>query len=143
MNQILHYGNNLYCVISQSINKDFLLLTDVPVFVSFDNTFHLQYSESFSGALFMTVNSDPYMTVEHSFYEIFVSSNYKSCLLTIAMNTVAIIMPFPDLFKIFDSHSRDLNGMPCACGYCVLTCVEGVQNLVRYFRCMSNTRSEI
>ena len=122
MNQILHYGN-LYCVISQSINKDFLLLTDVPVFVSFDNnTFHLQYSESFSGALFMTVNSDPYMTVEHSFYEIFVSSNYKSCLLTIAMNTVAIIMPFPDLFKIFDSHSRDLNGMPCACGYCVLTC---------------------
>ena len=59
------------------------------------------------------------------------------------MTTVAIIMPFPDLFKIFDSHSRDLNGVPCACGYCVLTCVEGLQNLVRYFRCMSNTGSEI
>jgi hypothetical protein len=29
MNQILVYGNNLYGVISQSINKDFLLLTDV------------------------------------------------------------------------------------------------------------------
>ena len=84
----------------------------------------------------MTVNSDPYMTVEQSFYEIFVSSNYKSCLLTIGMNAVAIIMPFPHLFKIFYSHSRDLNGMPCACG-CVLTCV------VCYFRCMSNTCSEI
>jgi hypothetical protein len=54
MNQILVYGNNLYGVISQSINKDFLLLTDVPELVDIDNdTFCLEYSESFSGALFM------------------------------------------------------------------------------------------
>ena len=58
----------------------------------------------------------------------------KYFLLTIGMNTVAIIMPFPDVFKIFDSHSRDLHGMPCASGYCVLTSVEGVQNLVCYFQ---------
>ena len=53
MNQILVYGNNLYGVISQNINKDFLLLTDVPELVVVDNdTFCLEYSESFSGALF-------------------------------------------------------------------------------------------
>jgi hypothetical protein len=36
------------------------------------------------------------------------------------MNTVSIFMPFPDVFKVFDSHSRDLHGMPCASGHCVL-----------------------
>ena len=49
MNQILVYGNNLYSVISQSINKDFLLLTDVPELVDIDNdTFHLEYSVNLS-----------------------------------------------------------------------------------------------
>ena len=49
------------------------------------------------------------------------------------MNTVGIFIPFPDVFKVFDSHSRDLCGMPCASGYGVLTSVEGIQNLVEYF----------
>ncbi len=138
MNQILYYGNNLYSVVSQSLNQDFLLLTEVPELVDIENdTFHLQYSESFSGALFMTVNNDPYVTLEHAFNEIFFTTNYKSCLLTIGMNTVAIIIPFPDVFKIFYSYSRDLHGMPCASGYCVLTSVEGVQNLVFYFQLTS------
>ncbi len=103
MNQILYYGNNLYSV-SQSLNQDFLLLTEVPELVDIENnTFHLQYGESFSGALFMTVNNDPYVTLEHVFNEIFFTTNYKSCLLTIGINTVA--MPFPDVFRIFYSHS--------------------------------------
>ena len=135
MNQILYYGNS---VVSQSLNQDFLLLTEVPELVDIENdTFHLQYSESFSGALFMTVNNDPYVTLEHAFNEIFFTTNYKRCLLTIGMNTTASFMPFPDVFKIFDSHSRDLQGMPCASGYCILTSVEGVQNLVQYFELTS------
>ena len=79
MNQILCYGNNLYTVVSRSLNQDFLLLNDRPELVDIENdTFHLQYSESFSGALFMT-----YVTLEHAFNEIFFTTNYKSCLLTI------------------------------------------------------------
>ena len=49
------------------------------------------------------------------------------------------IMPFPDVFKIFDSHSQDLHGMPYAFGYAVLTSVEGVENLVEYFHLISNS----
>ncbi len=72
MNQILYYGNNLYSVVSQSLSQDFLLLTEVPELVDIDNdTFHLEYSESFSGALFTTVNNDPYVTLQHAFNEIF------------------------------------------------------------------------
>ena len=32
------------------------------------------------------------------------------------MNTVAIMMPFPGVFKVFDSHSRDVFGRPSALG---------------------------
>ena len=134
LNTIMVCGNNLYGIISQSINKDYLLLTDVPEFVDMNNiTFRLQYSDSFSGALFMSVNNYPFVTLENALNEVFQSLNYKSCLLTIGMNTVAIMMPFPDVFKVFDCHSRDLYGMPSMSGHCVLISVEGLQNLAQYF----------
>ena len=139
LNQILFWGNNLYDVISRSINKNYLLLTDVPEFVEMDNhTYHLQYSDSFSGALLMSVNNHPYVTLEHALNEIFLVLNYKSCLFTIGMNTVAIIMQFPSAFKVFDSHSRDLYGMPSISGFCVLISVEGVGNLTNFFRISSS-----
>ena len=87
-----------------------LLLTDVPELLDIDNhAFNLECSKSFSGGLFITANNGPYVTLENAFNETFVASDYKSCLLTIGMNTVAILMPFPDVFKIFDSHSRNLH----------------------------------
>ena len=45
MNRILQYGNNLYGIITQSISKDFLLLTDLPELVDIDDdTFSLEYT---------------------------------------------------------------------------------------------------
>ena len=44
----------------------------MPEFVEMDNhTYHLQYSDSFSGALLMNVNNHPYVTLEHALNEIF------------------------------------------------------------------------
>ena len=72
LNSILSCGNNLYSIISHSINKSYLLLTDVPEFVDIDNhAFNLQYSDSFSGALHMSENSLPHVTLEHALNEIF------------------------------------------------------------------------
>ena len=110
--------------------------------VSVNNkTYYLQYSESFSGGLFMTSNNEPFVTLGHALSEVFSSSllNYQTALLTIGDNTVAIFRPFPEVFKIFDSHSRDRYGMPCSYGYCVLTCVEQLQNLVKYFQLSLNS----
>ena len=140
LNTIMVCGDNLYGIISQSINENYLLLTDVPEFVDMNNsTFHLQYSDSFSGALFMSVNNYPFVTLENALNEVFHSLNYKSSLLTIGMNTVAIMMPFPDVFKVFDSHSRDLYGMPSMSGYCVLISVKGIQSLAQYFHLTSQS----
>ncbi|CAB4003438.1 ATP-dependent DNA helicase PIF1 [Paramuricea clavata] len=139
MNMLLVNANNLYAIISQHIQKDFLLLTDVPEILSINNdTFNLEYSDSFSGALWMEYNNEPYVTLEHAFHEVFDAGNYKACLLTIRANTVAVLMPFPDVFKVFDSHSRDMHGMPAAMGYSVLVSIEGIQNLIHFFH---NTNS--
>ena len=103
-----------------------------------NHLFNLQYSDSFSGSLQMSENSHPYVTLEHALNEVFVSLHYNSCLLTIGMNTVAIMMPFPGVFKVFDSHSRDVFGRPSPLGSCVLLSVERIENLGEYFRLTSN-----
>ena len=65
------------------------------------------------------------------------SLNFNCCLLTIGLNTVAIIKISEERFKIFDSHSRDLYGMLHSFGKCVLLTVEGFQNLTSYFQICS------
>ena len=50
LNSILICGNSLYSIISQSMNKSYLLLTDIPQFVDIENhVFNLQYSDPFQG----------------------------------------------------------------------------------------------
>ena len=87
-------GNNLYSTIRCSVqSNDYLLLTDVPDMVSiFDKVYSLQYSESFTGSLFMTSNIGTYMSLRNSLLEVFSHSqwNYSCCLLTIGVNTVAV-----------------------------------------------------
>ena len=49
-------------------------------------------------------------------------------------NTVAICMISEGKFKIFDSHSRDLYGIPDPFGKCVLIHVESLDNLSSFFQ---------
>ena len=89
LNTILFVGNNLYTYINNSINKDYLLLSDVPEMVSVDNKVHrLQYSESFSGDVFKLSDDEPFYTLKTALNKIFSPTelNYQHCLLTIDCN---------------------------------------------------------
>lgn len=101
-----------------------------------NNIYQLQYSESFSGDVFMTTTSGPFVSLKHDFNKIFSSFllNYNSCLLTVSVNTVAIFRPLPEVFKIFDFYSPDLYGVACSLGTCILASVESMENLVKYFQ---------
>ena len=137
LNDILCTGNNLYTFISNSVNKSYLLLTDVPEVVSvFDNIYHLKYSDPFAGDLFMSSPTPPYYSLESALNNLFEDTefNYSHCLLTIDCNTVAIFKTSQGNFKIFDSHSRDLYGMPHPFGKCVLVSIEAINNLLIYFQ---------
>ena len=140
LNTVLASGNSLYIYISNSICKDFLLLTEVPEMISLSNNIYtLQYSDSYSGSIFMTVSSEPYMSLGDAFEKIFLSFqlNYDSALITIGCNTVAIFKISEVTFKVFDSHSRDTYGMPQSFGKCVLLTICSIPDLVTYFQSLS------
>lgn len=61
----------------------------------------------------MTSNNGPYMSLQNSLTQLFSNCelNYNCCLLTIGINTVAVIKDSEQSFKIFDAHSRDLHGI--------------------------------
>ena len=138
LNNILTIGNNLYISIRQSVQaNDLLLLTDVPCIVSlYNKVYTLQYSESLAGSLSLTLNTGPYMSLQNSLIEVFSSSglNYNCCLLTAGINTVAVFKISEQSFKIFDSHAKDLYGMPHPFGKCTLLSIEGLENLVSYLQ---------
>ena len=136
LNNILTIGNDFYTSIRCSVQtNNYLLLTDVPCIVSiYNKVYTLEYSESLTGSLFMTSNNGPYMSLQNSLTEVFSNCqlNYNCCLLTIGINTVAVIKNSEQSFKIFDAHSRDLHGMPHSFGKCTLLTIEGIENLVSY-----------
>ena len=81
LNTILSVGNNLYTYIHNSINKDYLLLSDVTRVVSVDNKVYcLQYSESFSGDVFQICDDEPFYMLK-TLNKIFSSTelNYQHC----------------------------------------------------------------
>ena len=47
------------------------------------------------------------------------------------------MMPFSGVFKVFDSHSRNVFGRPSALGHCVLIPIEGIENFAEYFQLTS------
>ena len=146
LNNILFHGNCLYGCIKGSVNKDFLLLTDVPSMVSInDKTYALTYRESLTGELFMTCHAGPYVCLKNAFTNLFfgLETNYECCLLTIDCNSVAVFKMSDNTSKIFDSHSRDLYGMPCFSGRCVLLTVESLENLKLFFQIISPLKSWI
>ena len=120
LNNILTIGNNLYTSIRCPIQtNDYLLLTDVPCIVSiYNNVYTLEYSESLTGSLSMTSNNGPHMSLQNSLAEVFSNCqlNYNCCLLTIGINTVAVIKNSEQSFKIFDTHSRICMGCPTHLG---------------------------
>ena len=102
LNEILSVGNNLYTYIHNLINKDYLLLSDVPEMVSVDNkVYHLHYSESVSGDVFRLFDDEPFYTLTTALNKVFSPTelNYQHCLLTIDCNTVAICMISEEKFK--------------------------------------------
>ena len=104
---------------------------------TFDKVDSLQYSESFTGSLFMTSNIGPYMSLRNSLLEVFSNSqrSYNCCLLTIGVNTVAVFKNSEENFQIFDYHSRDLYGMPDSFGKCILIgSIKGLENVVSYLQ---------
>ena len=97
--------------------------------------YRLKYSDSYFGNMH---NCNDYSIETHCVplieaFELLLRDNFTSFILTITTSTVAILVKNSGIFKVFDSHSRDSQGMFDPCGTCVLIEIASIYELVEYF----------
>ncbi|CAB3995693.1 ATP-dependent DNA helicase PIF1 [Paramuricea clavata] len=134
---IMKFGDELYSILSSLSKQRYLLLTELPTMLTLgDTNYSLELSESYSGNLHLdAVNENiPFVMPINAALEQLGQEQFNSFLLTIELNTVAIFIENNNLFKVFDSHARDLYGMPHPCGSCVLLKFDSIWKLTEYFK---------
>ena len=135
--EIMNMGNELYSALSRISGQTYLLLTELPTMVTVQNTnYQLEFSESYSGNLHgVTLDEGiPYVMPLNCALECLLQESYNTFLITISCNTVSICCTPNGSLKIFDSHARDLLGMPNSYGTCVLLDIQSIDKLVEYFK---------
>ena len=136
LKEIMNVGNELYTCLSESAGQDLLMLTELPeVLCLRDTMYRLKYSNSYFGNVHnfndRTIEAHCLPLIEA--FELLLRDNFTSFILTITTCTVAILVKSSGTFKVFDSHSRDSEGMFDPCGTCVLVEIASLDKLVEYF----------
>ncbi|KAL9986676.1 hypothetical protein ACROYT_G000850 [Oculina patagonica] len=133
LNEVLIQGNVLYSHISRSVGKDRLLLSEIPSALSInDENFSINFSGSFAGDLHMSSVRDCYLPLQCVLQMLI--KDYDAFLLTVEINTVAIIIDNKGHYRIFDSHSRDIHGNVAANGTAVLLEFSSMEEMVQYLQ---------
>ncbi|XP_078381394.1 uncharacterized protein LOC144664149 [Oculina patagonica] len=133
LNEVLIQGNVLYSHISRSVGKDKLLLSEIPSALSInDENFSINFSSSFAGDLHMSNVRDCYLPLQYVLTVLI--KDYDAFLLTVEINTVAIIIDNKGHYRIFDSHSRDIHGNIAANGTAVLLEFTSIEEMVQYLQ---------
>ena len=65
-------------------------------------------------------------------FDLLITENFKSFILTITIYTVGIFKTKDGKFKVFDSHSRDSEGISDPFGTCLIIQVASLDKLVQY-----------
>ena len=127
--------------LSRLTGQSYLLLNELPTMVTICNTdYQIEFSQSCSSRLHSSAfneNIPGVMPLDGAFQSL-IQDGYSSFLLTIASNTVAVFRNPNGLIKMFDSHGRDVYGLPDAHGTCILLEVSSVTHLVEYFKNIYN-----
>ena len=136
LGEILKVGSELYTLLSQSAGQDLLMLTELPDLLCLRETMYgLKYSDSYFGNLHNGIDFriEGHCVPLIEAFELLIRGDFASFILTITSSTVAILVKSNGIFKVFDSHSRDSQGMFDPCGTCVLVEIASIYKLVEYF----------
>ena len=142
--QIMNIGNQLYSSLSFLARQFYLMITELPTMLNvFETTYQVRFSESYSGTVDQETTTEGYQycTSLQTAFESLMSENYRSFILTVGCITVAIYYTNNEIFKIFDSHARDLYGNSHPQGTCVLLEASSINSLVQYFQSIHNNQT--
>ena len=142
LNEILLLGNSLYSHLSRFTGKDYLLLSETPSALSVDNsTYFITLSDSITGDLYMPGVRDCYMSLQDALNMLM--AEYRTFMLTLQINTVAIIIDNQGHYKLFDSHSRDSHGNVATTGKSILLEFNGIDEVVQYLQSFHTATSVV
>ena len=139
--QIMNIGNEWYKHLSFSARQEYLLLTEIPDVLSLGEATYNKYyilnylicSESYFGNIFhptdLVIEEANCVPLEQAFRSL-LGENYRSFILTITILTVGIFQTTDGVFKVFDSHSRNCEGMNDPSGTCVLIELASLDHLL-------------
>jgi hypothetical protein len=133
MNDILFAGSNLYCKLQlKGRQHEYMEPQELPEYIVYNsNKFHVRFKDVLSGVL-----NDQSGNLETLLNNAFASS--KNVI--IIFNGVSLGLQHNDnCFYIFDSHSRDSNGMCNANGNGILGVVHGLEHLCSFLRSLSSS----
>ena len=131
----MNLGNELYSMLSRLSRQHYLLLTELPTLLIIkDIDYSLEFSNSYTGKVHLNVPiiNFPFVMPLNSALEQLQHQLFNSFLLTIECNTISIFIDSNSLFKVFDSHSRDLFGMLHPHGSCVLLEFDSLTKFMEY-----------
>ena len=134
--EIMNFGNKLYTRLSHSAGQQLLILKELPEVLCLRETmYRVKYSDSYFGNVhnFNDYTIDSHCPPLIEAFELLLRDNFKSFILTITICTVGILVKCNGTFKVFDSHSRDSEGMFDPCGNCVLIETASLDKVVEYF----------
>lgn len=120
--KIMNIGNELYSILSRLCNQSFLLLTELPTMhvTVQEINYQLDYSECYTGSLHNNSYIPGFMfsmSLDNAIQSL-IDQRYNSFLLTIGCETVGIYCTADTAFEVFDSHAKNLCGLPDSQGTC-------------------------
>ena len=133
----MNVGNELYTRLSQSAGQELLMLTELPeVLCLRESLYRLIYSDSYFGNVhsFNDCSIEVHCLPLIEAFELLLRESFTSFILTITTCTVAILLKSNVIFKVFDSHSRDSEGMFDPNATYVLLEEASLDKLVEYFK---------
>ena len=94
--------------------------------------YRLTYSDSYFGSVhnFNSCSIEDHCLPFIEAFELLLRETFTSFILTITACTVSILTKSEGTFKVFDSHSRDSEGMFDPCGTCVLLEINSLYELI-------------
>ena len=134
MDLVLNTGNQLYSYLSNSstVMHEYLLINELPDEVDvFSQHFNMKYDESVCGTFGEELNLSEFNMVSLRDALEQTLQKYSACFICFHSSTFSVIA-HGGMYYIFDSHSRNHNGLQSSEGRSLLKCVASWQGVHRY-----------
>ena len=137
LNTILEYGDTLYGKLFERMNEGtYLNPREITEYIEMDNVvYHMEISNEQFGFVLCKESIPPFHTLENALSLSFAKSKFH--VLVMGTYSTAIFSEKRDAIYVFDSHSRNSDGLPIADGTAVCFSFDSEQSCTSYLQALA------